>query len=638
MSRALEILNDIHEITPTNFTGDVTMNNVTVTGRFDVDVSPKYINVPQINNAPVTGFPNETQLNDRVLVIQGGSQTTCFSGLAVPAAQKGAHVYALSRTRYWFEFACELHNRKMFSKGLPVTEGVLSGDGTIDNPLVFSFPNAGSITWLRTDCRTPNVEWIDEDYETQSGYTNAKLRADTENKPYLTEQLFFQVSNEHPIPSLSTRGALSYVMQKHGYISEIMINGGADNVPKLLENQVQEWIKGAGSNIKVASSPFATTLKSDFIGIKGGSVKQAMIDLPNDDPTYESLYFSRKTYNYSTGTVLSQIFTRSNMVIEGFQAVLQNDNSHAAARFGILSSASGNNEAKEATRFSSASYNVGSWNLSDYYAHQIHHCGQHRMISSFHVSVGGLFSKSLGFPTTFNYGAWKGKHALDMDAYTRGEGVKIIPKPLNHLERITSDTDYAELHRALKFKDGRWMMKNYAKNALSDDSYEDMLSTIDTYGMNSLFTNFLILYGAGNDVIDPTTGVVNPNPTRYYFPLGLEIIPWVDNMTIGMQNNGITNAYGSQDPFELGKRIFDFFYNNVPFLSGHTFDIDQFWSNNGLSNAIVARNSNDASAGLLENVMPTTVDGAVLTPEEFDQYLSIGTGYTSQSNPYKKRI
>ena len=71
--------------------------------------------------------------------------------------------------------------------------------------------------------------------------------------------------------------------------------------------------------------------------------------------------------------------------------------------------------------------------------------------------------------------------------------------------------------------------------------------------------------------------------------------------------------------------LFIFFYNNVPFLSGHTFDIDQFWSNNGLSNAIVARNSNDASAGLLENVMPTTVDGAVLTPEEFDQYLSIGT-------------
>jgi len=291
------------------------------------------------------------------------------------------------------------------------------------------------------------------------------------------------------------------------------------------------------------------------------------------------------------------------------------------------------------TLFDAAPYNIGSWDVSKYYTHQIHTVGQHKMISTFHVSVGGLWSKTLGFPVTNSLGAWKGGEAFDFAAFELDGTIAKIPVPAritdengvvtqqSHLYQLNNDADYCELHRPLKFINGRYMVKDYAhpSGPLSADSYEDFLDAVVANNLQPYTTNGGILFGMGLQIDHTYAPLANPS-AKVFFPLGAGLLPWNETFTLQYQKNGITNGYGSQDPFELGQRIFAFFFNNVPFLSGATYDIDVFFTNTGLSNAPISRSSDDASRGLLAALMPQSVDTDILTSAEFTEYLNTGSG------------
>ncbi len=468
-----------------------------------------------INNTPasnmiVNAVPASVgSLSDRVFVCQGGSQTSMFMA-CVKAAQLGAHVYVLSRTKFWFRYAVERYNNGAFpnnasSPFVDASENGLFKPATMVNygtdttgydivndtsgvPTVTFADCSGFIKWIRSDARIPNIAYADKDYKTRAGYVDPSGSA----TPWLSELMLFTkidtnsaIYNTTESVPLTIRGALGYIKAKEGKITDISVMGGVTPYSRDMAGALFQATIAVGTNYTLMASNFAP-FTGDYIGMQ--SCYDQIVQYTDDNPmgrsrnpvfTYAGKYGARSN-DIQTA---QQLLSRCAFANEAYKMQLNNTMDPSGGlsgafyplRFGFLSSNSGKEDVDgfgDFVRYTP--YNM-AWKLSNQLNKQMAVEGYQMNISSFSAGVGGLMSKTIG-PFYFMARSWSFGKALDLTAFTNGSGVVIVDPSSNHVKRLLPltltgvsnpdyDAAYNNLHNHIKFDNsGNALLKNMGYN------------------------------------------------------------------------------------------------------------------------------------------------------------------------------
>ena len=616
---------------------------------------PTTVYIPQTSVVyqPTVPNGNVTSLAKKVLFIQGGSQNSAFC-LAVKSALLGAKVYAASRTLYWFDFAVECYNSGLFGQNSyfvdasgTFVQAIVGGSGTIADPRKLTFPGTvGSITWLQTDCRVPYVAYIDPTPTAHAGYVPPYDASGSH--PWLSEQLWFTVDtsggqNFGKAPALSARGALSYVMQHEGYISECMIIGGTANVPPNTGDSVLAIALGAGESINTQS--LATlALGTDYC--LNANLYNQLVMSPDHTPTGTIKQTLSAGAAFSDQQMASQTGLRSVMTNEVFKAVICNyDTSlnRIPCRIGHFASNSGKSEFDgEGDGIRQSTYNL-THKFTMQLTKQIAVQGAQFGLTSFMGGIGGLYSKSIGFPFFHIRTAWAYSKAIDADVYDASGIVLVIEPPVDHVHKLNSinqavpyggsgfNQHYLNLHTAVRFEpiSQRWQVRNYvnttglSNSAYIDDpsaSWLDMINLCKTTRVNLMHSGVFANPDIMNGITVPGI-IVNIPGVRNVLPLGFTLNNlkklWYLNI---FQSGGPLAKDGTMSPYDVGSCLFGLLYNNAPVTTGEYIDIDgsQYTGALGVTTHPISRFNNYGSAGSLPGSLPSTATNeGLLTQAEW---------------------
>ena len=590
-----------------------------------------------LSQVSVNVAPTVTSLANKVLVIQGGSQTTAFM-TGVAAAKLGAKVYALARTKYWFDQDVEAYNAGMFynsptstlqdaSSGLiqaTYTNNDASANVINDRLPTVTFPgSSGFIKFLAMDARIPYVEKLDLNPTTHAGYiANASKYA---AQPYLKELAWFTVDTSggsnfgKDCPGLSARGAFQYVMNKHLYITEVMALGGCGSQWALdFQSFVNVQVRNTGTDS--TNTQWTCSLMDQFVGSE--NMVNEIVQFADDDPTknVDRVSLWKKLGCGEAASVSNgQLYTRTAVASELYKLQFSNVDASGkiiGIRYGGLASTSGLPDVDGAGNgFRFTPYNL-TWKLARQLNLQMSTQGVQLGMTSFMIGLGGVVSKSLGFLSypflSHSALGW----ALDPSGWAAsGTTIGVSPPP-DHLAKLNNlpgnasfDQAYLNLHRSLAILPVNGQPRICLKNYFYDSSAVINGSTLTTaqwLADQTVATSPLVLNGTWIDVIALSLQVkkdllysffwsaaasvpVPGNPATQSTFINLSLAPLkIKIHPIGFAlANGTAWGYGAGQqlvrpnstfatmrPIDGAAGIVKLFYDNVPFSSAGYFQLD----------------------------------------------------------------
>jgi len=618
----------------------------------------RYINATAVPSQTIVSVkPSTVALAGKVLVVQGGTQTSGFN-LCCQAAAQGAHVYALARTKFWFDQDVEAYNYGMFTnnpelRNLDASAGLIQGVYTNndasanvlnDRLPTFTFPGGGFVKFIEMDGRVAYLEKTDPNPTAHAGYT------DPSGKPWLRELIWFSVDTSgarnfgKACPCISVRGALTYIMQKELYITEVMVLGGAgDNYISSCQGIYNNHVYSFGTEATVPSDGFSIIRNT----VGSENMYNEIVNCPDFDPMKMKDLLAT-TYGKVGCTPIAsmssnQLYVRSAMASEVYK--LQFSNVDASGKIiGIRVGQFGSNSGKgdhdgigDSIRV--FPYNL-QWKLCAQLNKQLATQGVQLGMTTFFAGVGGLNSKSIGsfyFQTrvSMHYG-W----ALDLSAYLANGSVVGLSIPTDHFNKLNNlngnpsyDVNYFNLHNPVAYltdTQGRTRIcfKNYTYDASNNLGAggstltpaqwlaDQTVATITPGGppvvpggppslsvsggtwidalLLSRFTGFDLAFsfttvGLLNPAQEPVPGnaATQLSQVNYLLPVLYGAKVKICPLAFAIALNGNAANYGASvqlktpiatagtmQPVDVGARLFQLLYNNVPLSTGQYIDMD----------------------------------------------------------------